>query len=251
MESQLLFALFRRLFPLPDGYAESGKPYEELLPVYRNWELLSLPLMLVLVPPLTCIWWLLLYQLSLFIAGFYRDAVFHLYPPGIVWLLPAMLLGILSTGPFLVAIRRRRLKDRYREYVRYGNLKHRFDQDRAMPPFFVAAVLLVLLGVAALMHWRVVFTQREIITCPFFGLSNVRHSYDDIVEIRTAPVSRAPSGKVVPNEAGDHVVDFSDGSVWSTYPIWSHLRKAEKHELIDFIVAKSGKQVRQVPILNK
>lgn len=84
---------------------------------------------------------------------------------------------------------------------------------------------------------------------PFFGISSIRHSYNDIVDIRTAPQCRAPSGKVVSNYDKDHVIEFSNGYKWSTHWIWGTTDDKEKRRLIEFVSDKSGKQVRQLPIL--
>jgi hypothetical protein len=112
--------------------------------------------------------------------------------------------------------------------------------------FFSGLLLLILLP---LFHWRAVFTKNEVVIYPFFGISPVRHTYKEIVDIRTAPQCRAPSGNVVVNGDKDHIIEFSDGYKWSTYIIWGETDDNEKQRLIDFVSAKSGKPVRQLPIL--
>ena len=86
---------------------------------------------------------------------------------------------------------------------------------------------------------------------PFFSLSSITYSYKDIVDIRTAPKCKAPSGKIVDNGDKDHVIQFSDGYKWSTFWIWAGTDDEEKGRLIEFVSAKSGKPVRQLPILGQ
>ncbi len=249
MGTGVFFSILRRVFLLPPGYVESGKPLEELEPVYRRWELLSLPLMLVLIPPLTATWWWILYLVGIWNAQRHVGAVYHLWPVGVTWGTPAFLLAVISEWLPMTLIYRRCLRERYVEFERYLHLRHRYNQAPGNGFVFASVTAIVLVTVVLILHYRTLLTKDEIIHYPFFSLSSVRHKYTDITEIRTAPQRRAPNGKLRGND--DYEVDFADGSMWSTYPNPAALATAEKRQMMEFVSKQSGKPIRRVPVLER
>jgi len=241
------FSILRRLFSLPPEYAESGKSLEELEPVYRRWEIYSLPLMLAVVPPLIAACWWILYRIGIWNAGRFDGAVYHLWPFGLIWGVPAGILGLFTSAVPIDLFYRWRLKDRYPEFERYANLRHGYDQQRAALPIMGFFLSLVLIAVVLILHNRVIFTKDEVIQYPFFSLSSVSHKYGEIVDIRTAPKRRTPLGKLRDNN--EYQTEFADGSVW--YTLWepAALAPAEKREIMEFLSKKSGKPIRRVPVL--
>jgi hypothetical protein len=244
-----LMRVLRRLFQLPAGYAEAGKSLEELDREYRKWKWILLTLFFLLFPLLAGAWWWILNQVGILIAGRFADAVFQLRMTKFAWILPSLPLGMLTSALPLNLFARWRLKGLYSEYVRYECLDKGYDCKAAAVPTYLFFSAILLLFLLSLFHWRAVFTKDEIVIYPFWSLSSVRHSYQDIAEIRTAPQCKAPSGKIVNNVDQDHVLQFSDGYRWSTYWIWGETDDNEKRRLIDFISTKSSKPVRQLAIL--
>jgi len=140
-----------------------------------------------------------------------------------------------------------RLRDRYSEFTRYLNLRHRYNQDAAGVPLLAFFGVVILLAILMILHYRVILTNDEIIQYPFFSFSSVSHKYSDITDIRTAPQRRAPNGSLRDND--DYETEFSDGRVWSTHPNPANLTKAEKQQMMEFVSKKCGRPVRQVPVL--
>ena len=73
------------------------------------------------------------------IAGAFPGAVFQLRMSGIAWAVPAFLLGVLTAVFPLDGFYRWRLKDCYPEFVRYNNLRHPYDHEKAAAPTFLAS----------------------------------------------------------------------------------------------------------------
>lgn len=249
MGTAAFFSILRRLFPLPPGYVESGKSLEELKPVYRRWELYSLPLLFGFVPPLTAAWWWLLYWIGIWNSQRFSGAVYHLWPMGLTWGVPAILLAILTTSVPMPRFYRWRLRERYPEFERYLNLRCGYRQDSAAVPVYAFFMTIVMVSVVLILHSRVILTNDEIIQYPFFSLSSVSHKYGDIVDIRTAPQRRAPNGRLRDND--DYQTEFADGSVWSTYLNPADLTTAEKRQMMEFVSKQSGKPIRLVPVLER
>ncbi len=247
MGTGAFFFILRRLFPLPPEYAESGKSLEELKPVYRRWEIYSLPLLFGCLPPLVVAWWWILYWIGISNAQRFSGAVYHLWPIGITWGVPAFLLATITTVVPMTLFYQWRLRERYPEFKRYLNLRHRYDQDSAAVPVYAFFIAIVLGVVILLLDYRVILTNDEIIQYPFFSLSSVRHEYGDITDIRTAPKRRAPNGNLRDND--DYQTEFADGSVWSTYPNPAGITAVEKQQMMEFVSKQSGIPIRHVPVL--
>lgn len=241
-------AILRRLFPLPPGYVESGKSLEELTPVYRRWEIYSIPLLLVFGPPLVAAWWWILYSIGIWNAQRFSGAVYHLWPSfAMTWGVPAILLGIITSTVPISLFYRWRLRERCLEFERYSNLRCGYNGDAATIPVFAFFGAIVLVIVVLLLHYRVILTNDAIVQYPFFSLSSVRHNYRDIADIRTAPKVRTPIGDIKDND--NYETEFTDGSIWSTYPNPTNLTAAEKRQMMEFVAKQSGIPIRQVPVL--
>ncbi len=241
------FSILRRLFPLPPGYVESGKPLDELAPLYRRWEICGLPLLLCCGPPLVAVWWWLFYWIGVWNAQRFSSAVYNLWPSGITWGVPAGLSGILSASIPITLFYRWRLRERYADFERYLNLRHGYHHKSAGLPLYAFFGAIVLIAAVFILHYRVVLTNDEIVQYPFFSLSSVSHKYGGIADIRTAPKRRAPNGNLRDND--DYETEFTDGSIWSTHPNPADLTTVDKRQMMEFVSKKSSKPIRHVPVL--
>ena len=203
--------------------------------------------MLVFIPPLTAFGWWLLYWIGVWNTHRFTDAVYNLSPIGITWAVPAFLSATVTMILPMMLFYRWRLKDRYSEFERYLNLRHRYNHDAAGIPVLAFFVSIILAGVLLVLHYRVVLANDEIIQYPFFSLSSVSHKYSDITDIRTAPQRRAPNGNLRDND--DFETVFSDGRVWSTHPNPAAFTTLEKRQMMEFVSKKGGRPIRQVPVL--
>lgn len=239
----------RWLCPLPEGYAESGKSLQELLPTYRKWDYVALALWLVLLPVATVAWAFVLDQVSALVASRFPKAIFQMRCSGWMWIAAGLLPGALSAGVLASRLVRWFLKSRYAEYDRYSNLATNVNGGRTSAWLFSVASAAGLLLTLSLLHWRAVFTKDDLTIYPFLSLSSTTYRYQDVVDIRTSRHVKAPNGRVLVNSERIHVIEFADGRRWSTYLIWEESEDAAKDRLLKFLCDKSGKQVRQVPVL--
>jgi hypothetical protein len=228
---------------------ESGQSLEELTPVYRRWEIYSLPLLFAFIPPLAATWWWILYWIGTWNAQRFSDAVYHLWPTGITWAVPAFLLAALTASVPIKLFYRWHLRERYSKFERYLNLRHGYNQESATVPIYAFFGTSVLAFIVLVLHWRVMLTNDEIVQYPFFSLSSVSHKYREITDIKTAPKRRAPNGNLRDND--DYQTAFADGLVWLTYPNPADLTAAEKRQMMEFVSKQSGKPIRHVPVLER
>lgn len=240
-------AMLRRLFPVPRGAVE--RSLEDLRREYQRWELVTVLLLFAIAPLASYVWWKVLLAVSDG-TGFSSDGeVFVLRPAPIAWLIPAMLLGLLSCGPSIDGIFRRLLKARYREYVAYQNLRHGFDSEAVERPFYLVFGGLAVVGVLLLADCEMAVTPQGIRWDPLFGVQERLLRYNDVVAIRTAPAFVAPNGDRV--ERREYVVRFSDSSGWNT--TWDHSEASDSEtlSLVRAISERSGVAISELPLLGR
>ncbi len=200
--------------------------------------------------PLGFAWWFVLRAIGDAWVPNYPSGVFQLLPSGSAWGIPAMFLGLVSTLPLGDATYRLLLKDRYQEYVRYGNLKLGTDFQRLTVPFIGIVVFLVLGAVILILNWYVVFTDTEIILNPLFSLSEQHRPYSSIVSIETSTRIRAFAGNVVNRREPEYLLYFEDRNTWPTFRNPADLTGKLLHEMMNFVSGKSGIPTSQIDILD-
>lgn len=239
--------LLRRWFPLPADYEAAGPSREELRPICGRWRIVGLILFFVGLAVWAPFWWLVLDTASRWISPQFGPGIYHLYASGAVFFFPAIPLGIAASGLSVDWIGRRLFKDRYPDFVRYDNLMAGFDGKRAAKPIIMGVGLLSLVMVALALSWHVVFRKDVMMFHFWCGLGTSQKLYADVKEIRTAPQLRAPSGKLVNRR--EYVVEFADGTTWSTNFQPAELPPQKKKNLLEFVSKKSGKPIRELQIL--
>ncbi len=239
--------LLRWLYPLPAGYAESGPTLDELRPKYRKWYGLQLLIIFAGWPLFGAVWWWLLQELSLGNARRFEPAVFHLYDAKVAIVIPAIFLGLVASTVAAEYVIRALLKERHAEYVRFANLVQQSDTQKPAKPVILVVLAISLIVLLAFLNWRAVFTQDEIFFQSRFGLSNVRQQYSDIIDLRSAPQVRAPNGKLV--DRREYIVEFNDGTIWSTNQHPGKLDDLRMQKLFQFISARANMPIRELKIL--
>jgi len=244
----IAFMILRRLYPVPRN-VEVRRSLEDLRSEYMKWELLTLLLLFTIAPIATYVWWQLFLDFAPANCFSHDAAVFSLRPPRIAWLIPAMVLGLLSAGPLIDAMLRRFLEERYPEYVAYQNLRYGFDSAAIERPFYLAFGGLAAICVFMIANWYAVFTPAEIRINPFLAVRELEFRYSDVVSIDTAPAFVAPNGKAVRRR--EYVLHFSDASSWSTTNEPSDASEVELRSLVKAVSERSGVPISEVPILGR
>ncbi len=194
-------------------------------------------------------WWWVLWRLGNWRAMQFPNAVYALTPIAAAWLIPALFLGLICGYAIMSAIYRRILKDEYQEYVRYQELKDGYKTSAALVrSTYLTVTLGSIAAILLFLDWYVVFFQEEIVINRPFSVSEERHRYSDVIEIKTAPWLVMRNGKKVHRRA--YLIRFSDDTYWSTDQDPSGLDDRGKKEVLKFVSSKSQIPIREVEVLS-
>jgi hypothetical protein len=247
MSGALAVNLLRRLSPLPDDYATAGPSVDELRPLYRKWRIWGVVLFFAGIAPSSAAWWTLFSGIAAWHADRFPPSVFHLRASGPMLALPCLFLGFATAWALLTFVYRRLLGERYAAYVRYDNLSSGFDGQRALRPILLGTFGLSFFFVAASLSWHVVFRDDRVAFHSWCGLGDTSKRYSEVKDIRSAPQLRAPNGNLV--DRREYVVEFDDGSTWSTNFEPGDLDPQTKKQRVDFVAERAKKPVRELKVL--
>ncbi|HEY2838240.1 MAG TPA: hypothetical protein VGJ26_03780 [Pirellulales bacterium] len=235
------------LFPLPEGYAESGTSLEELRKEFRRWELWGLAAFLLGWAVCAFGVWCLLQGVALWNAGRYGPSVYHLCDTKMILALASLPVGIVSSGLLLSFGYYWLLQERYAQFIRYTNLTAGYDTNRFGTAISGLVGLLATVLILTSFSWHVVFRQEEVTFHSWCGLGTTTKRYSEVADIRTAPQLRAPNRRLVNRR--EYEIEFDDGSVWTTNFEPGNLSEKEKGELASFVSTRAKKPIRQLRIL--
>jgi hypothetical protein len=240
----LSFRLFRRLFPLrPLDPSETPLSDEERR-IYRRWEVWGLLPLFLVAPPLGYLWFLALKWGAGCFPQETPDTLFLLRPDPLIWSVPAMLLGIISSAIPISALYLALLGSRYHRFERFCSERVGFDGDRAF------ALLAVLFIVGTLVFFTV--TVRSFARFTGSGVEIARaippgrtfYEYARVRSVEHRLSFRAPIGNTV--REPHYVIAFDDGSAW--YSNGVHSPPHEVAERIARMIAqRSGRTITELP----
>jgi hypothetical protein len=172
-------------------------------------------------------------------------SLFLIAPSAYAWGILALFLGMVSSAPLLRASSRLFLGARaHGDYVLYRNLRAGFDTWKVTwgLALLVAPAALALSYLGLDTYLRV--TESEVAVNAFWSLGERRHPFSAVVAVKSASHFRAPSGGVVARQ--HYIVEFSDGTRWSTRDHLREVDPAEDAKLAAYFAARSGKEVQEV-----
>jgi hypothetical protein len=239
----VVFALLRRA--VPAGTPPAGlPPLDVLRDRYARWEAASLVPIFGFTALLTFVFDRLFLTLAAAVLPRAGAGELLLLPDRFLWALPALFLAIPASAIPTMLLYRKLLGDRYPEYAAYGQVKAGFDVARVSRVLFVGAGLLsgalLLLG---LDHYTR-FGRDAVTINGFFGLGPVTHGYADVRAVRLVARFQAPNGNIV--ERPHLVLEFRDGSRWSTRNNGRPKNRAEDQAIAALVAARSGVPIEQV-----
>jgi hypothetical protein len=207
-------AILRWMFPSVDDASTDQPITDEEHSVYRRWEIGGALSLFPLVALLCFGWYLVLTSAANL---FYHDLPgtrFVVRPAAYYWMLPALVLGIITSPIPLDWLYRVLLRDRYRRF-------HRFSLERAG---FDARRLFVFLAVIILTASAVFFVAGVTSFCRFtdagieiqrpFSFHSAFYSYARVRAIEHHSSMRMPAGNTI--KRPNHVIIFDDSTSWSS-----------------------------------
>lgn len=214
-------------------------PEAELYKRYLAWELWGLIPVVMLIALMVGCWFAVFELLQLLVESLLPASQFCILPPWIYWLLLAGLPGIVSA---MLPIHYLYLyllgEQRYCEFTHYGNLRARRDNWRQLRRMAVGMAAALLLIVPPSLECYTLFTADALIENPFFSIGETRHSYDDIVELRTIARLQAPNGQIV--DKPYYQIVFKDGFIWRSTRIMAEPLPETAHEIMEFVSQQTG-----------
>lgn len=238
----------RHLFPV-SRTAGVKRSFEDLQKDYRKWELFTFVLMFTIAPSTGYGYWKVLCNLVGSSDLTVSNGTYSVRAGPAIWAIPAMVLGILTASLAIEIIYKGLLKERYREYVAYQNMRYRVDSEAMAKLFYLCGGVLVAIFVYLVADWYALFTPAQIRINPFWGFRETTHTYTDIVSIKTAPKFKAPSGAL--NNRRAYVVHFSDSSTWDSTQQPSDPPEAIMRKLIVDISDRSNVPITELPLLSR
>lgn len=247
MPGTLAVKLLQKLAPLPEGYATAGPSLEDLRPRFRKWRIWGVLIFFVGIVPSGFAWWYVFREIGVRNAARFQPAVFHLHAADEVLAVPCLFLGFATSGALLMVAYRHLLGENYADYVRYDNLSTGYDSRPVARPMLLGVFGLSILFLGAAISWHVVFQQDQVMFRSWYGLAETTKLYSEVKDIRTAAQLRAPNGNLV--DRREYIVEFDDGSTWSTNFEPSALDPQAKRQLAAFVADQAKKPVRELAVL--
>jgi hypothetical protein len=211
---KLLFRLFRRLFPVRPLDPSEAPLSDEERRVYRRWEVWGLLPLFLVVPALSYLWFLALRWRAGCFPQVTPDTRFLLRPHPAIWIVPAVLLGTITSVIPLTALYSALLGNRFRRFDRFCSERVGFDGDRAF------ALLAAVLVVGSLVFFNV--SVRSFARFTGSGIEIGRlvppgrrfYEYERVRSVEHCESFRAPIGSIV--RQPHYVIVFDDGTTWSS-----------------------------------
>jgi len=226
------------------------------VPSYRWLNLLFIPVFIVTMLALGAAWALLFQYLGEERARTFEPAVF-LFKPfayGVIFAIPALILGIFSTIPLLVLLSYFLLgRRRFLEFLFWdeGRLSHRGRQPEGIIHILSCLALIVgilsAIYVCLAMNWYGRFTEDAIAIKRFFAFGEEVHPYGSVEQIVLTSHRRAGKEIIAGEDLG---LRFDDGRTWSTGETFVMPRDPpERDRLLDLLRRKTGRPIIRTRLL--
>ena len=172
-----------------------------------------------------------------------------------LFLLPAFFYALCFSAVPTESLYRLKLKEKYAEYILYGNLLYGYDTWKVAKILMLVTLTPCAIFTILAMDCYVRVTDDQIITNRFLGFGETAHNYSQVTRIKSVRFSVAPgdNGRKSPY----HVVHFSDGSSWSTinglYQADQNpkLSYEKEREIFAFVAKKCGKEIERYDFLKR
>jgi len=240
----LALALLSKLYP-PATPAPTGMSEDELTAKYRKWTYMMAVVMLIVVPPLTLLFWVTFKTLADWCAAALPPADMTFAPIfPVYWGIPAIFLAISCAGFAAMAFVQWRLGDRYGEFLAFWSLSSKMDPIKANKLVLGLCaglcIILVALGVRPYVQLR----DNVLVVQGFLPLTERHLPLAQIQSIRTSARFIGPNGKMVLRR--EYIITFSHDHRWTTDSLASDPDEATKRALMVELSRRSGVPIEEV-----
>lgn len=221
----------------------------ELTAKYRKWELGGVLFCVIVAPLFVWLSFLLLRGIAGLAYSFVPQGTYRLVLPDMAWMLPAILLGIMTTAiPYHFLFLRLLGPEKYAEYKVYERLKAGslfgesnigLNLEKFSTWLSAGIVMLVAIFLILGSDYSMVANDQGMRINRFFSFGAKTYPWSDVKEVANVISFRAPNGNPVRNPY--YEVRLRDGSTWSTHSNFFDLRKEKEAELFAYIAKQSDK----------
>ncbi|WP_342327481.1 hypothetical protein [Pedobacter sp. FW305-3-2-15-E-R2A2] len=238
-----LYFLLGRLMSVEKSEYKTEKSFETLSAKYLVFDLKHLGIFLVMVGASGY----LFYEIFLLFTGFrtslLSDALIVVAPRIELLLMPSLFWALLSSSLLIVLLIKRQLKDDWKEYMAYYNLKYKFNYAKAAVYLTrTLAVITIVITIASL-DWFSSFGHKEIKMNVFLSLGTKSYHYSDVSNVIAVMKVKAPNGNI--RNEPYFLVTFNDGNKWSSRDHGFNDQQKNK-EIIALVSKQSNKALSQV-----
>lgn len=237
------FEIFRRLFSFTPTKEEQAR-FPELEDRYKPFVVLEI------IPffAFAGIAWYLWYHALLDLEGLQirRLGVNHalIIPTIYYWMILSLFLGMISSAPLLHLCYKALLRDTYRDYVLYNNMRAGFDTWKVVKGLAAVIVVPTLVLAVLGMDTYLKVNENGMTVNPFWSLAEEQHPFSAVKAVKSAARFRALNGKAV--DRPHFVFEFTDGTKWTTRDWLREVEPEKDAKLAAFIAEKSGKKIVSV-----
>jgi hypothetical protein len=238
-----LYLLLAKLMPPGKSEYKTEKSFETLSAKYRVFDLKHMGIFLVMVAVSGYLFYEIFLLFTQFRTSLLSDALIIVGPKPEMLLSPSLFCALLSSSLFLVFLIKRQLKDDWKEYMAYYNLKYKFNYAKVAVYLIRILTIFTIVLTTALLDWFSSFGHKEIKINGFLSLGTKSYYYSEVSNIIKIMKVKAPNGKI--RNGPYFLVTFSDGNKWNS--IDNGFSDQQKNKEIIALVSKhSNKAISQV-----
>lgn len=235
----IVIFLLNRMFPpiVKPSDQKMAQLKREYASPYTLWY--SLYVILVLVFFAICLWgfreaWAQRYFKP-------RVAQYYFHMEWIYWVLPSLMLGIVTPAYPLLFLCRMALGKRFESFMAFFDGRSKVNIRRLLPWASGAIIILNILAYPYGQQYYIAFETDVIRWNPFTTTTEHHYGYDQIHElVRYYPGTG--------NDGAYYTIEFVDGKVWSTRSLMTSGYSNEYSNLFSYLETKTGLRIKLSPI---
>lgn len=170
-----------------------------------------------------------------------RVAQYYFHMEWIYWILPSLMLGIVTPAYPLLFVCRMALGKRFEPFMTFFDGRSKFNIRRLLPWASGAIIILNILAYPYGQQYYIAFETDGIRWNPFTTTTEQHYGYDQIHElVRYYPGTG--------NDDDYYTIEFVDGKIWSTRSLMTSDYSNKYSNLFSYLESKTGQRMKLKPI---